>query len=149
MHSQEVGHPTEPIRMPTAHERFIAALEHMATSCTLARGTILFRQGQNPDGVFIVRKGSVRLLFQSHNRRHTYRIVGQGHVLGLPAIVTGNSYSLTAEALKECELALINGKHVMNLLRHRHDLMLYVVANLAEEVSRIQARTKVLVTSSR
>ena len=131
----------------TAHSRLLTALDRMTTTSMRPGGAILFRQGENPGGVFILRKGRVRLLLHTSDGQHTYRIVGPGHVLGLPATITDQPYSLTAKALEECELAVVDGKRVMNLLRHRNDLTLDVVAILAEEVRRVRNRTRMLMSA--
>lgn len=87
-------------------------------------------------------------LIKSRNGRHPYRIAGPGQVLGLPATGAAQPYTSTVQALGECELAVINGKRLMNLLRRRLDLMLYIVTTLEGEVSRVRARSKVLTVTS-
>ncbi len=124
-----------------------SALRDRGGTVTRPRGAFLFRQGEQPRGVFVVRKGKVRLLLccrDSHLFAH--RTVGPGHILGLPATVSDRPYSLAAQAIENCELAMVDRTHVMDLLHSRIDLALQVVSILADEVRGMRKEAGALAT---
>ena len=74
------------------------ALEHEALTTTYPTGAVLFAEGQSPRGVFIVRRGRVKLsICGSDGRTLILRIVDPGCPLGVAAVVSGRQYEATAE----------------------------------------------------
>ena len=111
------------------------ALDAMASSHSCRPGAVLFRQGQPGDGVLVLRQGKVRLSAASHADTHLpYRVVGPGYVLGLPALFSGQPYSLTAEALEECVFGFVDRERALELIRRRLDLCFQAADLLAQEV---------------
>ena len=112
------------------------ALDAMASSHSCCPGAVLFRQGQQGDGVLVLRQGKVRLSAASHGNdtRLAYRVVGPGYVLGLPALFSGQPYSLTAEALEECIFGFVDRERALELIRRRLDLCFQAADLLAQEV---------------
>jgi len=112
------------------------ALDSNANPHSCPAGAVLFRQGQAGEGVLVVRRGKVRLSASSHDGRSrlTYRTVGPGYVLGLPALFSGQPYSLTAEALEECAFGFVEREKALQLVRQRLDLCLQAADLLAREV---------------
>lgn len=112
------------------------ALDAIASSHNCPAGSVLFQQGQPADGVLVVRHGAVRLSASSHggDARLPYRTVGAGYVLGLPALFSGEPYSLTAEALEECVCGFVDREKALELVRNRLDLCLQAADLLAREL---------------
>jgi CRP-like cAMP-binding protein len=111
------------------------ALDAIASSHSCPAGGILFQQGQRGEGVLVMRRGQVRLSACSDgDDRLTYRTVGPGYVLGLPALFTGQPYSLTAEALEECVFGFVDRERALELVRQRQDLCFQAADLLAREV---------------
>jgi len=112
------------------------SLDAIASVYTCHAGAILFRQGQPADGVLVVRQGKVRLSAVSHDSdpRLPYRTVGPGYVLGLPALFSGQPYSLTAEAVGECVCGFVDRERALELVRKRLDLCFQAADLLAREI---------------
>jgi CRP-like cAMP-binding protein len=122
----------------TTPPELTTALEEIGTTVIGPRGTVLFKQGQKPTGVMLLRKGRVRLSLRCEDEELTYRTVGPGYLLGLPAIMGDRPYSLTAETLDHCVLSALDKDRMMKLLAERNDLSLQAVAMLADEVARMR-----------
>ena len=116
------------------------ALDAIARSHSCNRGGTLFQQGQPADGVLVLRQGKVRLSAAAHDSdtRLPYRVVGPGYVLGLPALFSGQPYSLTAEALEECAFGFVDRKRALELVRKRLDLCFQAADLLAREVRELR-----------
>ena len=112
------------------------ALDAIASVYTCSAGAILFRQGQSADGVLVMRQGKVRLSALSHDSdpRLPYRTVGPGYVLGLPALFSGQPYSLTAEAVEECACGFVDRERALELVHKRLDLCFQAADLLAREI---------------
>ena len=112
------------------------ALDAIATVYTCRAGAVLFRQGQPADGVLVVRQGKVRLSALAHgdDPQLPYRSVGPGYVLGLPALFSGQPYSLTAEAVEECVCGFVDRERALQLVHNRLDLCFQAADLLAREI---------------
>jgi CRP-like cAMP-binding protein len=104
------------------------------------RGTILFRQGQQPTGVFVLRKGRVRLSRVCADGQIMSKTVRAGHILGLLATVSDQPYLKTAETLADSELVSVDRLRVMGLLSRRADFWLQAVEVIKGEMQLIRKR---------
>jgi CRP/FNR family transcriptional regulator len=128
------------IYAPLVRELAIA-LDDIATTQRCRAGEVLFRQGQAADGVLVVRQGTVRLYAGGSHNRQTglpYRTVGPGYVLGLPALFSGQPYSLTAEALEDCVLGFVDRQRALDLVQERRDLCFQAADLLARELGNLR-----------
>lgn len=125
---------------PESPAELAPALEQMGTTVVSPRGTILFQQGQPPTGLWVLRKGKVRLVRIGDDGQPTSRIVGPGHILGLLATVSDQPYLKTAEAVEECEFASVDRSRVMSLLHRRTDFWLQAVEVIKDEMTLISQR---------
>jgi CRP-like cAMP-binding protein len=123
-----------------ASEALCDALSSVAGSDRVEKGTVLFRQGEPVRGVYLVRSGRVRLSLVDRGNV-TDRYAGPGSVLGLPATMTGNPYSLTAQAIEPTEILFITRVDVLALLHAKPAFCFEVVEILAHEVGHMRRDT--------
>ena len=116
------------------------ALERASTPVLLAKGDILFRQGDAPCGVYLVRKGKVRLYMHSGSRKPSHQTVGPGSVIGFPATFSNAPYSLTAESVAECELGFVDTAEVIELMSKDSDLCFRALRSMSQEVRRLRKK---------
>src|SRR5712691_10781629 len=65
--------------------RAVQGLEAISSSATYPKGAILFVEGQEPRGVFVLCRGRVKLTTSSADGRSLIlRIVDPGEIIGLP-----------------------------------------------------------------
>ena len=113
-----------------------------ANTVSKAKGTILFRRGDAPVGVYLVQSGKVSLSLEADNRTVPPRVLSEGCLAGLPATVSGNPYSLTAEVTKDADLAFVSREAVLDILRSDAALCFQVMEMLSGEISLIRAAFK-------
>ena len=102
---------------------------------TKQAGALLFNQGDEVTGVYILSKGRARLTLRSPDGKiHLEEIVGRGGLLGLPAAISGTPYSLTAEVLSDAELAFLTREELVGLMQSDVSLSLKLVELLSQEV---------------
>jgi len=98
------------------------------------KGATLFRCGEAATGAYLIRRGQVRLSLGGNPALYPSRVLGPGNVIGLPATFSGEPYSLTAEAAKDCHLDFIPRARLLNLFRHNPQVGYQIVRILSEEI---------------
>ena len=109
-------------------------LQRLSTVTTRLKGSILFRRGDNHLGLFLVRKGRIGLCLDCETEGYPVRMLGPGAIAGLPASVSGNPYSLTAEVLQDSELAFVPRRLVVSFLKNNPILGFEVILMLSSEI---------------
>lgn len=115
-----------------------AEFERLATIVFKPKGTILFRRGDDVSGMFLIRNGRISLALDFY----PLRILGPGAITGLPATLSGNPYSLTAQVLEDSELAFVPRDSVLACLKNNPLLCFQVSQMLSEEISDISSAFK-------
>ena len=109
-------------------------LDSMAAPLTQPKNSIIFAQGDPAVGVYVIRKGSVRMTVKAGDSEIVMRIAQPGSVLGLPGVLSNKPYSLTARAVQACELGSVTAERLVQLVRENPTLGLQVLQLLSEEV---------------
>jgi CRP/FNR family transcriptional regulator, cyclic AMP receptor protein len=112
----------------------VDALEQEALTTTYPTGAVLFAEGQAPRGVFIVRRGRVKLsICGSDGRTLILRIIEAGDPLGVAAVVSGRQYEATAETQEPCEISFLRQNDLLRLMRQHGDLALWVTRHISQD----------------
>jgi CRP/FNR family cyclic AMP-dependent transcriptional regulator len=112
----------------------VDAIEQEAITTTYPTGAVLFAEGQAPRGVFIVRRGRVKLsICGSDGRTLILRIVEPGAPLGVAAAVAGRQYEATAETQEPCEISFLRQADLLRLMRQHGELALWVTQHISQD----------------
>ncbi|MGB8583072.1 MAG: Crp/Fnr family transcriptional regulator [Candidatus Sulfotelmatobacter sp.] len=110
------------------------ALEHESLTTTYPTGAVLFAEGQSPRGVFIVRRGKVKLsICGSDGRTLILRMVEPGCLLGVAAVVSGCNYEATAETQEPSEISFLRHSDLLRLMRLYGELALWVTQQISAD----------------
>ena len=110
------------------------ALEQEAVTTTYPTGAVLFAEGQAARGVFIVRRGRVKLsICGSDGRTLILRIVEPGCPLGVAAVVSGRQYEATAETQEPSEISFLRQSDLLRLMRLSGEIALWVTQHISED----------------
>ena len=101
------------------------------------KGTILFRQGDSSDTMFVVDKGRVRLTLGAGAEVGEIRVLGPGEFFGEMSLLSGAVRSATAEVIEDSRLLVIGRDAFAMLVR---DDLATVTRMLNEQGARL-ART--------
>ncbi len=111
-----------------------SALEQEAVTTMYPTGAVLFAEGQVPRGIFIVRRGRVKLsICGSDGRTLILRIVEPGCPLGVAAVVSGRQYEATAETQEPCEISFLRQSDLLRLMRVHGELALWVTQHISQD----------------
>src|SRR5271169_66417 len=110
------------------------ALEQEALTTSYPTGAVLFAEGQAPRGVFIVRRGRVKLsICGSDGRTLILRIVEAGCPLGVAAVVSERPYEATAEIQEPSEISFLRHSDLLRLMRLHGELALWVTQHISQD----------------
>ncbi|MGB8013026.1 MAG: Crp/Fnr family transcriptional regulator [Terriglobales bacterium] len=110
------------------------AIEQEALTTTYPTGAVLFAEGQAPRGVFIVRRGRVKLsVCGSDGRTLILRIADVGSPLGVAAVVSSLKYEATAETQEPCEITFLRQADLLRLMRVHGELALWVTQHISND----------------
>jgi CRP/FNR family transcriptional regulator, cyclic AMP receptor protein len=110
------------------------AVEQEAVTTTYPTGAVLFAEGQAPRGVFIVRRGRVKLsIYGSDGRTLILRIVEAGDPLGVAAVVSGRQYEASAETQEPSEISFLRQSDLLRLMHLHGELALWVTQHISAD----------------
>jgi CRP/FNR family transcriptional regulator, cyclic AMP receptor protein len=114
-------------------QRVYAGIDAISSAAMYPKGAILFVEGQNPLGVFVLRSGRVKLSVNSADGKSLIVRKGEpGEVVGLPAAISGKPNELTAEALEPLQCNFIPRNPFLQFLRGHGEAALRVAEILSE-----------------
>ncbi len=111
-----------------------ARSEFESISCTITYpdGAAIFAEGQAPRGVFILRKGRVKLsICSSEGKTLILRLAEPGEVLGLAGTLSGRQYEMTAESVCPCEVEYVKRDGFLRFMQTHNEVCLWVAEQLS------------------
>jgi CRP/FNR family transcriptional regulator len=107
--------------------------EGISSPASFPKGAILFVEGEEAHSVFALLTGRVKLTTSSADGKALLlRIAEPGEMIGLPGIISGKTYVLTAEALEPLQVTVVLRKPLMEFLRTHSEAALRVAEILNE-----------------
>jgi CRP-like cAMP-binding protein len=124
-----------------AHSEFVAGkdlteeLAGRSTPVLCSSRRVLFRQGDESLGVYVLSKGSATLTMQSPSGEVVLRLkAGPGSVLGLHAVMAHKPYSLTAVARRGAKVGFLAREELTAMKSKQSIFSLQVLQVLADQV---------------
>lgn len=105
------------------------------TTKIIAKGEVLFHEGENINGVFCIKDGVCKLSKLSANGKdQIVKLVERGDLLGQRSLVSDETSNLTAVALNEMEVCFIPRKEVIHDLSQNASFSLNMLQDMAKEL---------------
>ena len=126
-------------------------LLQMAHTRTVEAGEVLFSESDQPDFVYMVLDGTVKLSVNSTGgRRLIIGLATTGEVVGVASLLCGKPQEMTAETVYTSKVAVIGRSDFMNFLLRHPDAYRVVSEELSREFNKAceQLRTVVLSSSA-
>ena len=112
----------------------LSSLDRVSHKSTLPAGAILFVEGQEPRGIFIICAGRVNLSTTSREGKILIlKTAEAGEALGLSATISGMGYETTAEAATPCQLCFIDTKHFLELMDNHSEMGVHAAHCLSRD----------------
>jgi CRP/FNR family transcriptional regulator len=109
------------------------------------KGSILFFEGQEPDGIYLLQQGRVKLCMSSSDGRTLVpRIAEPGDVLGLSATVSGTNFETTAETIEACQIDFVRKDRLLALMRRNGELCFQIAQCLGQKCRNSYAQIRAM-----
>jgi CRP-like cAMP-binding protein len=126
-----------------ADPELIRELEVQSTQIACPEDRVLFRQGDAPMGLYILKSGKAALTMNAPSGEEIVTSnASSSSLLGLPGLIGNEPYTLTAVASAGSEVSLLSRDSFTTLMRTNPLLALKVLQILAAEVR--SARSAIL-----
>lgn len=110
-------------------------LEQMRQIRTHPAGSVIFAEGDVPQGVYCLCSGRVKLsISTSAGQTAIMDIAAPGDILGVRALLSGRPHALTAEVLEEARFGFIRKDDFLGFLSRNVDVSLKLAQRLAAQL---------------
>jgi CRP/FNR family cyclic AMP-dependent transcriptional regulator len=111
----------------------LQALQAMSSLATYPKGSLLFVEGQESRGIFILCNGRVKLSAGSADGKSLIvRFAVGGEIIGLPGTISAKPYELTAETLEPLQANFIGRESFLRFLREHGAAALRIAQILSD-----------------
>ena len=125
---------TERSMFSAASPALRAAIERTAIELTLAPGAMLFSQGDDADGFYILDSGEIEIgVLSPGGRKLTLEVMTPGEIFGEIGLFAGKR-TASAAAIGKVRLRLVRRSDLMTAIRDEPDLALQFIDVLCERL---------------
>ena len=113
---------------------------NLSKSCGVyKKGGTIFIEGQNPFGLYCVNKGKVKV-FQTgtEGKEQIVRLAKEGDILGYRALLSGEKYSCTAEAIDDSSICFIPKEVFLDIVENDGPLSLVLMKLLSSDLKKAE-----------
>jgi CRP/FNR family cyclic AMP-dependent transcriptional regulator len=120
-------------------------LDSIKFTSVYPKGSILFVDGEEPRGVFILCSGRAKLTTSSaEGRTLIVKIAEPGEVLGASATILGRPYEVSAETLEPSQLNFIKRDDFLRFLNAHTEACMHTAQQLSEKYQSAQREIRAL-----
>jgi CRP/FNR family cyclic AMP-dependent transcriptional regulator len=123
----------------------ISAMETVKFTGVYPKGSLLFVEGEQPRGVFIICSGRVKLTTSStEGRTLIVKIAEEGEVLGASATILGKAYEVSAETIEPAQVNFIKRDDFLKFLNTSPEACMHTAQQLSEKYHSAQREIRTL-----
>lgn len=116
-----------------------ATLSEFRSEALIRKGSVIFREGDRPTGLFCIHKGKVKITkLTDSGREQVVRLVKAGEMLGYRALFAGEEYTATATALEDCEVCQLSKDRFYELMTANPEFNKAILQLLARDIRRAE-----------
>lgn len=102
---------------------------------TIAKGDVIFKEGQRLSGIYCVRHGASKLSkITTSGRDQIVKIVAKGEILGQRSVVCDEITNLSATALEDMEVCFIPKSSITNRMAANPEFVKKILVQMATEL---------------
>lgn len=123
----------------------VEALDTLKYTGAYPKGALLFVEGEQPRGVFMLCHGRVKLTTSSsEGRSMIVKIVNAGEILGASASILGKPYEVSAETLEASQVSFLRREDFLQLLNTYSEACMHAAQQLSENYQSAQREIRSL-----
>ncbi len=117
----------------------LKALDGIKFTGIYPKGSMLFVEGENPRGVFILCSGRAKLTTSStEGKTLIVKIADAGEILGASSAILGRPHEVSAETIEPCQLNFIKREDFLKFLSMNVDVCIHTAEQLSEKYQAAQ-----------
>lgn len=108
---------------------------HQKKTLSFQKGEFIIKEGNNPEGVYVINKGTAKL-FKSgfNNKEQILRFTKEGDLFGYRSLLCGEDFGASAVAMTPLEATFIPGSFFYHLLQVYSQLSFVMLQKIAFEL---------------
>lgn len=123
-------------------------LDNVRVSKDYPRGSLVFVEGQQPLGIYLLCEGRAKVSIASaEGKIFVLRIAEAGELLGINATLTGLPYRATVETLQNCRIDFVSREDLLKLLDRDKRAYLALTTALIRKLTGLVDHTRLLFLS--
>jgi CRP/FNR family transcriptional regulator, cyclic AMP receptor protein len=123
----------------------VAAMDSIKFTGVYPKGSLLFVEGEQPRGVFILCSGRAKLTTSSsEGKMLIVKIAEPGEVLGASATILGKPYEVSAETLEPSQLNFIKRDDFLRFISANAEVCMHTAQQLSEKYQAAQREIRSL-----
>jgi CRP/FNR family transcriptional regulator len=123
----------------------VGALDSIKFTGVYPKGSLLFVEGEQPRGVFIICTGRVKLTTSStEGKTLIVKIAEEGEVLGASATILGKAYEVSAETIEPAQVNFIKRDDFLKFLNTSAEACMHTAQQLSEKYHAAQREIRSL-----
>jgi CRP/FNR family cyclic AMP-dependent transcriptional regulator len=126
-------------------DKTMSGLDEIKFTAVYPKGSLLFVEGEQPRGVFIVCSGRVKLTTSStEGKTLIVKIAEPGEVLGASATILGRAYEVSAQTLEPAQVNFVRREDFMHFLTQFPEACMHTAQQLSEKYHSAQREIRSL-----
>ncbi len=123
----------------------IQLLNEYSNLTTLTKGEILFKEGEEPAGLYIITKGKIKIYRTGNEgKEQIVRLGNQGDLVGYRALVGITEYKSGAATLEECTVCFIPKEIVLRVIEGNVVMYKRIIQLLSDDLQYAEQKIKEL-----
>ena len=123
----------------------VASMDSLKFTGTYPKGALLFVEGEQPRGVFVLCSGRVKLTTSSsEGKTLIVKMVDAGEILGVSATILGSAYEVSAETIEPAQVNFIGRDDFLRLLSSHADACMQTAKQLSKKYQAAQREIRSL-----
>ena len=123
----------------------VEALDSMKFTGAYPKGALLFVEGEQPRGVFVLCRGRAKLTTTStEGRTLIVKIASPGEILGVSAAILGRPYEVSAETLEASQVSFVRRDDFLHFLNAYSEACMHTAQQLSEKYESAQREIRSL-----
>lgn len=119
----------------------LVKLAECKTSHLIKKGTILFEEGENVNGIYCIKDGVCKLTKLSPNGKdHIVKLVTKGELLGQRSMISDEPVNLSAVALEDMQVCFIPKNEIMGFFDKNNQFSMSVMRTICGDLKEADDR---------
>ncbi len=111
----------------------------------LAKGHIIFMEGDPGDALYFVKSGRVKIYkVTPDGREHIFAFLTKGDIFAEVTLFNDTNYPATAEVIEDGRICMIRNADLENLIRRNNDIALGIIRVFSKKLHSFQQKVKEL-----